>query len=65
MPGNHNELSGDIHMWAFFSALQAALDLLRECPKCGHHQRVHMRDKAKSVKCDRCKAKLPPNKYKL
>ena len=52
-------------MWAFFSALQAALDLLRKCPKCGHKQKVRLADKGKTVACAKCAAKLQPNKYKI
>ena len=49
-------------MWFFFSALGAALDLVRECPKCGHKQKVKLLDKGKTVKCAQCSTPLPPNR---
>ena len=52
-------------MWAFYSALQAALDLLRQCPKCGHKQKVRLLDKHKTVKCAKCSTPLPPNQHKM
>lgn len=47
-------------MWIFFSALKAAFELKRVCPKCKTSQSVSIAKKDKTVQCKRCGHDIPP-----
>lgn len=51
-------------MWVFYSAIQAALDLVRECPKCKRKQQVKLANRRKPVTCNHCGTIIQPPKFK-
>ena len=47
-------------MWGIYSSLLAAFKRKRKCSQCGKVTIVRLKDKDKTVKCDKCGKPLRP-----